>query len=147
MAFQPDRDPTMGPLLDALNVQGQDLNPAESSYYLNITGFLHGKSQFYNLSTPEALNDTLPWKSLAESYAEGLNITRAGEMWGEWNWNASTKASLSVVEKKPLGMDEKPLSESDLALVHVRPDTLKWIMSGYMNHCTGSHRAQRPRVR
>ncbi|KAH6915843.1 hypothetical protein BKA70DRAFT_1139716 [Coprinopsis sp. MPI-PUGE-AT-0042] len=116
----PERDSAVGPLLDAFNVQGHELNPSESSYYLNITGFLHGNSQFYNLSSPVTLNDTLPWKSLAEKYTEGLNVTRAGEMWGEWNWNASTRAALSVVEKKPLGMDEKPVTESDLALVHGR---------------------------
>jgi transmembrane E3 ubiquitin-protein ligase len=116
---QPDRDSTVGPLLDAFHVQGQELNPAESSYYLNITGFLHGDSQFYNLSSPATLNDTLPWKSLAEKYAEGVNVTQAGEMWGEWDWSASTRAGLSVVEKKPLGKDEKPVADSELAMVHV----------------------------
>ncbi|KAG2011698.1 hypothetical protein CC2G_011786 [Coprinopsis cinerea AmutBmut pab1-1] len=117
----PERDPTLEPLLDSFNVQGEELDPLQSSYFQNITGFIHGKTQFYNLTSPAVtLNDTLPWRAHAENYVAGLNLTEATDKWGEWKWNTSTKAVLSLVEKKPLGMDEKVITQSNLALVHGR---------------------------
>ncbi|KAJ2934870.1 hypothetical protein H1R20_g2236, partial [Candolleomyces eurysporus] len=115
----PDRDPSLSPLLDAFGVQGPQLDPFQSSYYLNVTGFIHGSAQFYNISPPAlASNDSLVWKPVAEKYTEGLNMTALVENTADWNWTSTRKVSLSIVEKKPLGMDGKVVSSSELALIH-----------------------------
>lgn len=120
----PDRDPTLAPFIDSFNVQGEEVDTAHHAYFPNITGFIHGSSQFYNLSAP--LNESLSWTPLAQTYVAGFNLTEASSMWGEWGWNTSSKAALSLVEKKPAVLDEKmPPSgleskNSNIALVHGR---------------------------
>jgi hypothetical protein len=109
-------------------VQGPQLDPFQSSYYLNVTGFIHGSAQFYNISPPAlAANDSLVWKPVAEKYTEGINMTTLVENIGDWNWTSTKKVSLSIVEKKPLGTDGKVVSSSELALVHVRPSIYPWL--------------------
>ncbi|TEB33129.1 hypothetical protein FA13DRAFT_1627277 [Coprinellus micaceus] len=112
----PERDPSIPPLLDLFGLRGTELDPFRSSYYPNVTGFIHGASQFYNISPP--VNDSIPWKSLAEAYTDRINMTSAIEQLSGWNWNSTKKVALSLVEKKPVGADGKVLSSSGLALVH-----------------------------
>ncbi|KAF6761571.1 hypothetical protein DFP72DRAFT_1041797 [Ephemerocybe angulata] len=117
----PDRDSTLSPLLDSFKLQGVELDPFENSYYSNVTGFIHGTTQFHNI-TPPALtaNHSLPWMPIAENYTQGLNMTEVLGKLGAWNWTATGKVALSVVEKKPLGVDGNLMSKSKLALVHGR---------------------------
>ncbi|TFK18973.1 hypothetical protein FA15DRAFT_674849 [Coprinopsis marcescibilis] len=114
-----DRDPALAPILDEFGLQGLQLDPYRSSYYQNITGFIHGGSQFYNLTAPN-LNESVPWATLTEQYLPGLNLTDVVERLGDWDWESSEKLALSVVEKRPLQMDETVLPDSDLSLVHGR---------------------------
>ena len=45
-------------------------------------------------------------------------MTELNEMLGDWNWTSSSKVAFSVVEKKPLAVDDPKT-----ALVHVRRAT------------------------
>lgn len=49
----------------------------------------------------------------------GANVTEIVEQLGTWNWTASDKVALSVVEKMPLHWNGTAVSDS-IALVHVR---------------------------
>jgi hypothetical protein len=103
-----------------------------------VTGFIHGASQFYNISPP--VNDSIPWKSLAEAYTDRINMTSAIEQLSGWNWNSTKKVALSLVEKKPVGADGKALSSSGLALVHV---CILLLIVMPPNHPIGEDRAYR----
>lgn len=46
-------------------------------------------------------------------------MTAAIERLGDWNWTSTRKVALSLVEKKPLGVDGQVLIFSRLALIHV----------------------------
>lgn len=119
--IQPERDPTVVPLIDFLLTEGRILNPSKSSYYSNVTGFIHGDSHFFNIS-PVALptlNSSLQWKPAAVAFmgANDTNMTDIIDRIGTWNWTASDKVALSVVEKAPnpsVNITDK------VALVHVR---------------------------
>lgn len=101
-------------------MRGSVLDAYKESYYSNITGFIHGNSEFYNITPGAATqNESLPWRPFAESYMTGINITSVVQRSVSWNWTASSKVALSVVEKKPVG---KNLTEG-IALVHVSPST------------------------
>lgn len=116
----PDQDPVLPSLLQSFNVQESILDPGQSSYYPNITGFVHGTTEFHNI-TPSALadNDTTPWNALAQTYMAGSNNTEIVERIGLWNWTASEKVALSVVEKLPLYENGTVVSEN-IAFVHGR---------------------------
>jgi len=107
------------PILETFKVHGEELDPFHQSYYSNITGFIHGTTQYYNISPPAlAINDSISWRPLAEKLTQGANMTELNEMLGDWNWTSSSKVAFSVVEKKPLAVDDPKT-----ALVHVRRAT------------------------
>lgn len=106
------------------------LDPSLSSYFSNITGFLSGSISIYNLSTPHfhtpsssesspastsvidsESDDYLPgppkqWAKLAESYADGLNITDAAIRTSGWKrWRETTKTLSNVKEYTVPGFD------------------------------------------
>ncbi|KAF8074721.1 hypothetical protein FPV67DRAFT_1665468 [Lyophyllum atratum] len=116
----PDQDPALPPLLGAFDIQGSILDPHEASYYSNVTGFIHGSSPFHNI-TPSALmdNTTAPWSSAAQAYMAGANETEIAERIGTWNWTASNKLALSLVEKLPAHPNGTIISDT-IALVHGR---------------------------
>ncbi|KAF8159628.1 hypothetical protein B0H34DRAFT_704239 [Crassisporium funariophilum] len=118
----PVQDPTLSPLLDAFQLQGSILDPVHHSYYSNITGFIHGNAKLSNITLPTLThNDTIHWRQQAEQYMIGVNTTTLPERLGSWNWTASTKVALSVVEKKPLGGTEQHMHPSSpITLVHGR---------------------------
>ncbi|KAF9005970.1 hypothetical protein BDQ17DRAFT_1423692 [Cyathus striatus] len=116
----PDRDPVISPLLDTFQVKEVALNPMEDSYYSNVTGFVHGNTDFFNITPPAlAMNTELSWRHLAETYMADVNVTEAVERIGDWNWTASNKVALSVVEKKPVAYVNYTVP-SNIALVHGR---------------------------
>ena len=49
-----------------------------------------------------------------------FNATNITDRLGSWNWTASTKIALSLVEKKPLEPHSVSLKKDPVALVHVR---------------------------
>ncbi|PPQ90771.1 hypothetical protein CVT25_010160 [Psilocybe cyanescens] len=117
----PETDPTLPPLLETFHVKGSLLDPHVESYYPNITGFIHGNAEFTNITFPSlALNDTLPWRHLAQNVMAGVNTTNITEKLGTWSWSTSTKVALSVVEKKTpdSGMSNELINS--MALVHGR---------------------------
>lgn len=121
LPLQPDQDPTLPPLLDAFQIKGQTLNPLRESYYPNITGYVRGNAQFYNI-TPASLqkNDSLPWKSLAEQYMAGTNLTAAVEKASTWNWTASRKMVMTLHEKRPALLSPQASEDlKDVIAVHV----------------------------
>lgn len=121
MLVQPDRDPTLKALLDDFNIQGSNLNPQEASYYPNVTGFVHAAVHYHNI-TPTALLDNInaPWNSHAQIYMDGVNETAIVEALQGWNWTATDKMALSVVEKFPAQINGTVLSDT-ISLVHVCP--------------------------
>lgn len=101
---------------------GIPLHHALASYYSNITGFVHGSSQMYNLttyilsnnkSTPSPIEDpnaetplsisteAPSWAHFADSFLSSYNSTDAFERIGTWNWSAPAELALRVLEKRP----------------------------------------------
>ncbi|KAF9453591.1 hypothetical protein P691DRAFT_658228 [Macrolepiota fuliginosa MF-IS2] len=117
----PELDHTVPPLLDAFHIKGRTLDPLRESYYPNITGYVRGNAQFYNI-TPASLqrNDSLPWRPLAEDYVAGANVTEMAEMVSTWNWTASNKMVMTLNEKKPLALQKNSSDVKDLVAVHAR---------------------------
>ncbi|KAJ7504432.1 hypothetical protein B0H11DRAFT_516924 [Mycena galericulata] len=110
----PDQDPTVLPLLHSFDIGGGLLDPLTSSYYSNTTGTFHGDANFYNV-TPPSLNQTAhEWSSLAENYMADANMTLILEKTGSWNWSASDKMALSLVEKRPSFTN----ASEDVVLIH-----------------------------
>lgn len=92
------------------------------SYYSNITGFIHGDAVFSNITLLSlASNETLAsgWKQEAESLMSGVNTTNITDKLGSWNWAASTKAALSVLEKLPPSSNAPSFENGQIALIHV----------------------------
>jgi len=119
--MQPDRDPAVTPLLDSFTLRGGKLDPARASYYSNITGFIHGDAKYHNITPSYLSNSSTPaiWEPMAESYMAGTNMTDLVNRVGTWNWTASNKVALSVVEKRPLQTSGNGNVSEDIALVHV----------------------------
>ncbi|KAH0582574.1 hypothetical protein H2248_010506 [Termitomyces sp. 'cryptogamus'] len=116
----PDRDPMLEALLDDFRIQGSILDPQVASYYSNVTGFIHAAAHYHNI-TPTALleNAIAPWNSHAQTYMYGVNETVIVEASRGWNWTATDKITLSVVEKFPTYVNGTTLSDT-ISLVHGR---------------------------
>jgi len=108
-------------LVSYLGVFRPPLNRNLASYYLNITGFIHGDATFHNVTPLHLSNNRSkePWSNLAENLMVGVNMTDVNEKTGTWNWSASNKVTLSVVEKKPQYANGTPTVSDDMVLVHV----------------------------
>ena len=96
------------------------MDTSRNSYYPNITGFIHGDAEFRNITPLSLANETVPWKHQAEQFMDPFNATNITDRLGSWNWTASTKIALSLVEKKPLEPHSVSLKKDPVALVHVR---------------------------
>ncbi|TFK71357.1 hypothetical protein BDN72DRAFT_817637 [Pluteus cervinus] len=96
----PEQDEAIHPLLDSFGIVGEIQDPNWSSYYSNITGFIRGEGQFYNI-TPSALalNTSRKWTPYAEALMSKVNLTGIPDKLGVWDWEASKQVSLSVTEK------------------------------------------------
>lgn len=105
---------------------GVRLDPFQSSYYSNLTGFWKGGLQFYNLtSLPKgAANTSKPgWKTLADQFmanANMTNVTEVAERMGSWNWTASNKFTMSIRDKAILPLGTFTNISQDIAIIHVR---------------------------
>ncbi|KAF8631897.1 hypothetical protein AX15_002157 [Amanita polypyramis BW_CC] len=117
----PDRKPAVDSLLEAFDIQGRRLNPEQESYFPNITGFIHGKLRYYNISLPTLKSPgDVPEKSLLETYISGFNLTEMEGRLGKWNWAASNNVAFSIVEKPATTMRHDVNSPIDMALMHGR---------------------------
>ena len=130
-SVKPERDSSIDPLLSHFQIIAPSLDPSVASYYPNITGFIHGDAVFHNITPPHTSGLSLkpPWIDAAEKLMADLNMTKLVESIGTWNWSASRKLALSVVEKTPVGQN----FSQEIALVHVRlvilfPDVLCVLM-------------------
>ncbi|KAF7370635.1 RING-type domain-containing protein [Mycena sanguinolenta] len=119
----PEQDASVPPLLAAFQIGvGGAVDPATSSYYANTTGTFHGDATFHNITPPALHLDNTThesWSSLAETYmAEGdtdnNNMTVVLDKLGTWDWAASNKVALSLVEKPPVFVN----ASRGVALVH-----------------------------
>ncbi|KAG6832663.1 hypothetical protein H0H87_000845 [Tephrocybe sp. NHM501043] len=107
-------------LLSDFSIQGSVVNPQEASYFPNVTGFIHASAHYHNITpTALSLNVTTSWNSHAQAYMAGTNETAMAEPLGSWNWTATDKMALSVVEKLPTHLNGTTLSDT-IALVHGR---------------------------
>ncbi|KAJ7115923.1 hypothetical protein C8R44DRAFT_880324 [Mycena epipterygia] len=97
----PDQDATVPPLLQSFKIEGGLLDPFDSSYYSNTTGTFHGDTKFYNVTPPSLNHSVAEWSPLAEKYMVDANMSLILEKTGSWNWSASDKVALSLVEKQP----------------------------------------------
>lgn len=119
---QPHSDVTSYELAHAVMGFGVPLHPALASYYSNITGFVHGSLQMYNLTTyilsnnkstplpidnpnaetPLSTSPEAPsWAHFADPFLSSYNTTDAIERIGSWNWSAPAELALRVLEKRP----------------------------------------------
>ncbi|KAJ6518763.1 hypothetical protein C8R45DRAFT_949170 [Mycena sanguinolenta] len=121
----PEQDASVPPLLESFQIGvGGALDPATSSYFANTTGTFHGDATFHNITPPAlALNDTAreSWSPLAAAYmahdngnTNNNNMTVILEKLGSWDWAASNKLALSLVEKPPVFVN----ASRGVALVH-----------------------------
>ncbi|THH03274.1 hypothetical protein EW145_g6386 [Phellinidium pouzarii] len=110
---------------------GVPLNPSLASYYSNITGFVHGPIEIYNLTSALNLSSdasthpqdphitlemgpeipftssipTAPkhsWEHTASEFVKDINMTSAIEHIGTWNWSAPMELAFRVLEKRPV---------------------------------------------
>jgi transmembrane E3 ubiquitin-protein ligase len=110
----------MDSLLETFRVQGRKLNPAQESYFPNVTGFIHGNLHFRNISLPAlATPSNVSDKPLLETYMADFNTTEMVERLGKWNWTTSGKVAFSVREKPATTIQQSVDSSADLALIHV----------------------------
>ncbi|KAF4593156.1 hypothetical protein EYR38_008868 [Pleurotus pulmonarius] len=118
----PSTDITAQPLVDSFLHYGQLQDPSRASYHPNITGFLRGEGSAHNITLLSLASETVPWKSLAVEYTSDLNITEASERAGSWNWTASDKVALSLVEKPTVDPQtgQRLRLSDDVALAHGR---------------------------
>ncbi|KAJ7760513.1 hypothetical protein B0H16DRAFT_1532543 [Mycena metata] len=110
----PHRDPTVAPLLQSFAIGGGLLDPTTSSYYSNTTGTFHGDAKFYNVTPPFLNNTAHEWSPLAEKYMAHSNMSLVLQKTGSWNWSASDKVALSIVEKQPSLTN----ASGNVALIH-----------------------------
>lgn len=61
------------------------------------------------------------WSTLAEKYMVDANMSLILEKTGSWNWSASDKVALSLVEKQPSFTN----ASEKVALIHVRMPELR----------------------
>ncbi|KAJ8473594.1 hypothetical protein ONZ45_g16234 [Pleurotus djamor] len=116
----PSVDSTVQPLVESFLKPGEFQNTILSSYYPNITGFLHGDGTAYNITMPSLASQVVRWKSSAVAYVTDLNTTEAIERAGTWNWTASDKVKLSLGEKPSIHPETNVPLNPDIALVHGR---------------------------
>ncbi|KAJ3718919.1 hypothetical protein C8R42DRAFT_674859 [Lentinula raphanica] len=122
----PEQNVSVVPLLDALLPSNGSVDPTQSSYYPNITGFIHGDLHLYNITPSYLANtteDTYPWKHIIQDYVKDVNenITETSEKMGAWNWSAPQKVAFSVVEKIPLlSANSSANTTENIALIHGR---------------------------
>ncbi|KAI6126043.1 hypothetical protein EDD16DRAFT_1554771 [Pisolithus croceorrhizus] len=95
----PDRNPSLQPLVESHLTLGSPLDPSSASYFPNITGFIRGEMDFYNITLP-SLNDTqAPWTPYAQSYMDNTNITEIVNYLGAQDWKTTRKMAWSVVDR------------------------------------------------
>ncbi|KAJ7449681.1 hypothetical protein FB451DRAFT_1287670 [Mycena latifolia] len=110
----PSQDPTVPPLLQSFKINGGLLDPLYSSYFSNTTGTFHGDAKFYNVTPPSLNNTAHEWSPLAEKYMADSNMSLILGKTGSWNWSASDKVALSLIEKQPSFSN----ASENVALIH-----------------------------
>jgi transmembrane E3 ubiquitin-protein ligase len=114
------------PLLDHFNVFNSYIDRNTESYYPNITGFIQGDTSFHNITYASWSNSSEPvpaWGPLSEPLMTGTNMTELVERLGTWNWTASEKVALSVMEKTVADID----LSGRISMVHVSSFEEIWI--------------------
>ncbi|KAI6024101.1 hypothetical protein BKA83DRAFT_4267758 [Pisolithus microcarpus] len=95
----PERNPSLRPLVESHMTLGSPLDPSSASYFPNITGFIRGEIDFYNITLP-SLNDTqAPWASYAQSYMANTNASEVVNYLGTQDWKTIRKMAWSVVDR------------------------------------------------
>ncbi|KAL0955123.1 hypothetical protein HGRIS_004036 [Hohenbuehelia grisea] len=119
----PEIDPSIPPLMQSFLLPSVELDPERSSYFPNITGFIHGDSKFHNITPYHLVNESSsndPWIPHAKAFTGAENMTDIVERIGSWNWTASEKVALSLVEKVSSPSELYPFEDTGIALVHGR---------------------------
>uniref|UniRef100_A0A0W0EYZ4 RING-type E3 ubiquitin transferase n=1 Tax=Moniliophthora roreri TaxID=221103 RepID=A0A0W0EYZ4_MONRR len=118
--FSLTRDITQWPLIHTLLPHNGSYDPLRTSFYSNITGFIHGDAKYYNIS-PETWNqssESVSWAPLAQVYManDTRNMTEVAEKLGTWNWTIPETVAFSIVEKAPVETN----TTNQISLVHGR---------------------------
>ncbi|RPD62600.1 hypothetical protein L226DRAFT_532406 [Lentinus tigrinus ALCF2SS1-7] len=111
----PVEDPNTMPLVTAFLPFGLEVDPAQGSYYSNMTGFWHGDVQSHNLTALNTTEQKSHWRHLSEQFMITTNLSAIPELLGPWNWTRSNKVTLNVGDKLvPLD------ATKDIAIIHGR---------------------------
>ncbi|KAL4066048.1 hypothetical protein V8B97DRAFT_1864919 [Scleroderma yunnanense] len=121
--IMPNRHPATATLVESHMTFGSRLDPSTASYFPNITGFIRGDLDFYNISLPNLDGTDVPWKSYAQSYMADSNVTEVTSYSETWNWNATQKVSWSIIDR---AMIKGENGTDDMAVVHGRIDLADW---------------------
>lgn len=90
-----------------------------------MTGFVHADVNMFNI-TPLALHaSNASWAQPMEHVMANVNMTDIQERIQPWNWTASEKISISMMEKSP-PQNETFNSTVETALVHVSNSFISW---------------------
>ncbi|KAJ4479660.1 hypothetical protein C8J55DRAFT_74855 [Lentinula edodes] len=121
----PEQNVSVLPLLESFLPSNGSMDPTYSSYYQNITGFIHGDLHLYNITSPYLASSTesYPSKHIIQDYMKDANenMTETLEKLGVWNWSAPQKVAFSVVEKTPLlSANSSANVTENIALIHGR---------------------------
>ncbi|KAJ3877010.1 hypothetical protein F5051DRAFT_409875 [Lentinula edodes] len=121
----PEQNVSVLPLLETFLPSNGSMDPIYSSYYQNITGFIHGDLHLYNITPPYLANSTesYPSKHIIQDYMKDANenMTEILGKLGVWNWSAPQKVAFSVVEKIPLlSANSSANVTENIALIHGR---------------------------
>ncbi|KAF8586058.1 hypothetical protein K439DRAFT_1409339 [Ramaria rubella] len=101
----------------------------QNSYYHNISGFLNGRSKFYNLTAlPSASNESesTPWYPFADPLLKHakFNTTQAAERIGTFNWTGIDKVTITVLELQREDDIEDFQPTEELNLMHGKAEII-----------------------
>ncbi|KAG8214982.1 hypothetical protein J3R82DRAFT_8385 [Butyriboletus roseoflavus] len=115
----PERQPALPLLAQSFVPYGRKLDPRIGSYFSNMSGFIRGSLDFYNITPSSLESANVPWKSHAQSFMSDTNMTELSDKLGLWNWSVPTNLSWSVVDHAPVIVEDVA---EQIAMIHGRID-------------------------
>ncbi|KAH7913824.1 hypothetical protein BJ138DRAFT_1145081 [Hygrophoropsis aurantiaca] len=113
----PTKHSAINPLVESFVSFDSQLGPSQS-YFSNITGFVRGDLDFYNITPSRLALEHDSWTPYAQSFMSGTNMSELLEKTGNWNWTASEKISWSVLVRSPNHIN----GSEGISMVHGRID-------------------------
>ncbi|KIY45018.1 hypothetical protein FISHEDRAFT_77045 [Fistulina hepatica ATCC 64428] len=111
-----DRSTALDDPLKSLGFERGTLDPSHAAYFSNITGYMHGGVEVYNLTSSAHPQDAPERKDITDIFMKDVNLTQVHSAASAWNWSATSKMTLRLVERAP---QEVNVSDK-LCIIHGR---------------------------